>query len=158
MSTVQDFKPLRKKIISLQKQISQLFLRVRHLWKWPCLSVLERYPSYRESTRCIIEIQVKGKKKGKDQHLVSFLGRCLSYKGVRQETVDDNRFFWWVSTPVSRAEHQNEVTFDKRGLSILESYGRYQNVEYTYSYVLCTRFKQVKDYLIYFPEKGRVFY
>ena len=31
--------------------------------------------------------------KGKNQHKVSFLGRCLSDKDVNQKRVDDNRFF-----------------------------------------------------------------
>ena len=71
----------------------QLFLRVRRLWGWPCVSVLERCPSYKESTLCVIEIQLKEKMKGKNQHKVSFLGRCLSDKDVNQKRVDDNRFF-----------------------------------------------------------------
>ena len=32
--------------------------------------------------------------KGKNQHKVSFLGRCLSDKGVSQKRVDDSRFFF----------------------------------------------------------------
>ena len=56
--------------------------------------------------------------KGKNQHKVSFLGRCLSDKGVSQKRVDDSRFFfWYVSTPVSRADHQDEVTFDIKRLT-----------------------------------------